>query len=59
MIYSDPDNPEHIFRSRITFDGNWLIMTITKSTSPVNKTWIAKLEGRGLPASGTDLNILR
>ena len=42
----------------MTFDGNWLIMDISKGTSPVNKTWIAKVEGGALPADGTHLRYL-
>ena len=55
MIYSDPDNPEYIFQQDITFDGNWIIMGISKDTAPVNKLWIAKTEGGILPPDGTHL----
>lgn len=52
LIYSDPDNPEYHFGAATTYDGNWVKMSISKDTSPVNKLWIAKVEGGTLRPDG-------
>jgi prolyl oligopeptidase len=53
LIYSDPKNPNHHFGAAVTFDEKWIRMTISESTDPVNKLWLAKLDNKGLPANGT------
>jgi prolyl oligopeptidase len=51
LIYSDPENPELFYGGAyVTFDGEWLWMRITKSSDPVNKFWIAKLDNGALPS---------
>ena len=39
----------------MTFDGNWLALFISKDTSPVNKLWLARMEGGGLPSDGNNV----
>ena len=58
MIYSDLDNREYMFRTRITFDGNWLVLNISKDASLVNKTWLAKVDRGGLLDDGTHLRYM-
>jgi hypothetical protein len=41
-----------MFGPVVTPDGEWLRMTISKSTAPVNKFWLAKLDGKSLPCNG-------
>ena len=52
LIYSDPDHPDYFYGVGMTFDGNWLQLTMSKDTAPVNKLWIAKVQGGALPADG-------
>jgi hypothetical protein len=52
LIYSDPENPTQFFRALVTFDGNWVFMTISENTDPINKFWLAKLDNKSLPANG-------
>ena len=58
MIYSDLDNPEYMFRTRITFDGNWLVLNISKDASLMNKTWLTKVDGGALSDDGTHLRYM-
>jgi prolyl oligopeptidase len=53
LIYSDPENPAQFFGAHVTFDGNWVVMSITENTDPINKFWLAKLDNKSLPANGT------
>jgi len=52
LIYSDSDHPEYFFGVGMTFDGNWLQLSISKDTAPVNKLWIAKVQGGAMPVDG-------
>jgi len=53
LIHSDKKNPEYMFSTAVTFDGQWLRLSITKDTSPTNKLWLAKLDGTALPTKCT------
>jgi prolyl oligopeptidase len=53
LIHSDKENPEYMFSTAVTFDGEWLRLSITKNTSPTNKLWLAKLDGTALPTKST------
>lgn len=52
LIYTDPEHPDWGCSAYVTVDGNWVIMTVTNGTDPVNKLWIAKLDGHSLPTNG-------
>jgi hypothetical protein len=58
LVYQDKSNPEYMFSTGITFDGDWVRMSISKDTSPTNKLWLAKLDGHALPKKGTFLSFL-
>jgi prolyl oligopeptidase len=55
LIYDDPDNPERMFGAHVTFDGEWVRLTISASTDPVNKVWLARLDKKSLPKGGRKL----
>lgn len=42
-----------MFSTAVTFDGQWLRLSVTKDTSPTNKLWLAKLDGYALPEKGS------
>jgi len=46
-----------MFSGTVTFDGEWIRLSTTASTDPVNKLWLAKLENKSLPSDGTTINI--
>ena len=58
LIHSDLENPSFMFRAAVTPDGEWLRMTISKDTNPVNQFWLGKLDGKSLPANGAPLTRL-
>jgi prolyl oligopeptidase len=43
LIYNTPDEPKWMFGVEVTTDGRYLILTISKSTAPINKLYYVDL----------------
>jgi len=54
LIYEDPENPQRMFSGHVTFDGDWVQLSISESTDPVSKLWLAKLDNKSLPPDGSN-----
>jgi len=44
LVYADAEHPQWIFGGEVSDDGEYLLMTSSESTDPVNRLYIAKLD---------------
>ncbi|CAG8509568.1 15576_t:CDS:10 [Acaulospora colombiana] len=57
LIYKDPENPEYMFNVRISEDGRYVIVDITKDCDPMNKLWIFDLEKSNYEITGLKVQV--
>uniref|UniRef100_A0A7S1DPL6 Prolyl endopeptidase n=3 Tax=Hemiselmis andersenii TaxID=464988 RepID=A0A7S1DPL6_HEMAN len=43
LIYSDPTVPKWMFRAQVSDDGEYMLVTVSESTAPVNRLYTAKV----------------
>ena len=48
LCYEAPDKPNWMCGAGITDDGDYAVLSISESTDPVNRLFIAALEGKGV-----------
>jgi prolyl oligopeptidase len=44
VVFTDPKNPEHHFGFEVSDDGKYFILTISESSDPKNKVYIATID---------------
>jgi prolyl oligopeptidase len=49
VLVSAPENPKFIHQVRVSDDGRWLVMSISKGSSGKNKLWVKDLSREGAP----------
>ena len=45
VCFEIPENPTHMPGAKVSFDGKYLILTVSESCDPANKLYIASLDG--------------
>lgn len=54
-VMVDPENPTHMFGLTVTDDGKYLILSVSKDTSPTAKTWIVEMDKLDLSGDTPDI----
>jgi hypothetical protein len=48
LCYEAPDHPNWMCGASVSDDGDYVVLSVSESTDPVNRLYVARLENKGL-----------